>query len=439
MATRAVQEGQPSAAPTILGERVRTARRELGMSQAQLAGQELTKGFISQLESGLVRPSIRSLQVLANRLGKPLDYFLGDEPLAAGKRVAFHRLAAEAAAEREEWSEVRGQVGLALEQSPEPRERAQLLRFLAQADVADKDPEAAFERISEALGVIETANEPAEAAQLLYTRGAAYSLMGQLVAATEAFEACRDIIERFEIVEPRLRAKLMVALGTMYRRLNRTTKALSAYESALAIASRSSEIAMAARGYMGIAVSMYDSGELDGAISNYRRALELFRKVSDTEFELNVLQSLAAVHFEQGEIDTARVAAERAMKRAIEVGSSHWAAVAEVVLARVAIAEQRVDDALRMTKHAETILAGSGDELQRADALRVMGAAYETSGQAANADKSYRTSLETYTAIGDHADRSAAAAEYAKVLRARGEIDAAFDMLELARGSTGRR
>ncbi|MEK7861040.1 MAG: helix-turn-helix transcriptional regulator, partial [Chloroflexota bacterium] len=302
------------------------------MSQAQLAGDELTKGFISQLESGLARPSIRSLQVLANRLGKPLDYFLGDEPLAAGKRLDFHRLAAEAAAEREEWSEVRGQVGLAIEQSPEPRERAQLLRFLAQADVADKDPETAFERISAALGVIETANEPAEAAQLLYTRGAAYSLMGQLVAATEAFEACRDIIERFEVVEPRLRAKLMVALGTIYRRLNRTTKALSAYESALAIASRSSEIAMAARGYMGIAVSMYDSGELDGAISNYRRALELFRKVSDTEFELSVLQSLAAVHFEQGEIDTARVAAERAMKRAIEVGSSHWAAVAEVVL-----------------------------------------------------------------------------------------------------------
>jgi transcriptional regulator with XRE-family HTH domain len=48
-----------------LGARVREARRERGMSQAQLAGDELTKGFISQVESGLVRPSVRSLQILS--------------------------------------------------------------------------------------------------------------------------------------------------------------------------------------------------------------------------------------------------------------------------------------------------------------------------------------------------------------------------------------
>src|SRR3982074_1041738 len=85
-----------------LGDRVRTARRAAGLSQAQLAGDELTKGFISQIESGLVRPSIRSLQHIASTLGRPLDYFIADEPLAATKRATFHRLAAEAAAERSE-------------------------------------------------------------------------------------------------------------------------------------------------------------------------------------------------------------------------------------------------------------------------------------------------------------------------------------------------
>src|SRR5258708_37147941 len=93
----AVPASQPG--PT-LGDRVRSARREVGLSQAQLAGDELTKGFISQIESGLVRPSIRSLQHIAQKLGKPLDYFIGDEPLAATKRVTFHHLAAEAAPER---------------------------------------------------------------------------------------------------------------------------------------------------------------------------------------------------------------------------------------------------------------------------------------------------------------------------------------------------
>src|SRR4030088_3117650 len=74
------------AKPNGLGARVREARRERGMSQAQLAGEELTKGFISQVESNLVRPSVRSLQIIAARLGKSLDYFLGDAPLATAQR-----------------------------------------------------------------------------------------------------------------------------------------------------------------------------------------------------------------------------------------------------------------------------------------------------------------------------------------------------------------
>jgi len=96
---------QPGSTRTAtLGDRVRAARREAGLTQGQVAGAELTKGFISQVETGQVRPSIRSLQLIASRLGRPLDYFLGDEPLADSKRFTFHRLAAEAALERGDWS-----------------------------------------------------------------------------------------------------------------------------------------------------------------------------------------------------------------------------------------------------------------------------------------------------------------------------------------------
>ncbi|MBI2324529.1 MAG: hypothetical protein HYU87_06175 [Chloroflexi bacterium] len=52
----------------------------------------------------------------------------------------------------------------------------------------------------------------------------------------------------------------------------------------------------------------------------------------------------------------------------------------------------------------------------------------------AEADRAYHASIDLYTDVADVADRSGMAAEYAKVLRARGEIDKAFEMLELARG-----
>ena len=168
---------------------MREARRERGMSQAQLAGEELTKGFISQVESGLVRPSVRSLQILAARLGKSLDYFLGDEPLATSKRLVFHRLAAEAAVERRDWAASRDEVTQALASKPEKRERATLLRFLAQAEMNTGNREVAFDRIGEALSLIDASTDAAEMAQLLHLRGIAYGQIGQYVAAAEALEA----------------------------------------------------------------------------------------------------------------------------------------------------------------------------------------------------------------------------------------------------------
>jgi tetratricopeptide (TPR) repeat protein len=420
--------------PVSLGERVRAARRELGMSQAQLAGDELTKGFISQIESGLVRPSVRSLQIIATRLGRPLDYFVGDEPLAASKRLRFHRLAAEAAAERRDWPVVRREASAALATPVPPRERAVLLRLVAMADLSTGDAEAVFDHVGEALRLIDASTDAAEVARLLQLRGQAYLRHGQLGAATESLEAARDTLDKNEVADPRLRARVLVTLATTYRRLNRSAKALSTYEAALALAARTSEIRTAAQGYMGIAVSLYDSGELDGAIANYARALELFERLGDTSFELSVLQSLATVHVEQGEIEGARLMAQRCLARADAVGDANMRPVAETILARVALATGDHEGALSIARRAEAALAELGDERQRADALRVIGQAHHAAGTPAASDTAYRKAVAILLEIKDQPDLATVASEYAKLLRGRGEAEAAFDMLELSRG-----
>jgi tetratricopeptide (TPR) repeat protein len=402
------------------------------MSQAQLAGDELTKGFISQVESGLVRPSVRSLQIIAMRLSKSLDYFLGDAPLAAEKRLAFHRLAAEAAAERHDWDVVRAEVESGLACVPAKRERAALLRLLAQADLATSAREPAFDRINEALSLIDATTDAAEVARLQHLRGVAYGQLNQYLASAEALEQARDTMERHEVNDPRLRARILVALGTVYRRLNRTAKAMQTYSSALDLASASSELRVAAQGYMGVAVSLYDAGELDAAINNYRRALELFERVEDRSFELSVLHSLATIHFERGAIAEARELAQRSLALAKMTGDTRVEATAQVVLARILLSDGDAEASLELAKTAEKTL--SVDRVQRADALRVMGAAHDALGAHASSDRAYRKSIELLTEIDDRPDRSAIAAEYSQKLRARGDVDAAFHYLELARG-----
>lgn len=59
-----------------IGERLRQARQEAGLSQRQLCGDVITRNMLSLIENGSARPSMDTLIYLADRLGKPMSYFL---------------------------------------------------------------------------------------------------------------------------------------------------------------------------------------------------------------------------------------------------------------------------------------------------------------------------------------------------------------------------
>lgn len=61
-----------------LGDKLRQARQEAGLSQRQLCGETITRNMLSQIENGSARPSMSTLQYLAQRLGKPVAWFLED-------------------------------------------------------------------------------------------------------------------------------------------------------------------------------------------------------------------------------------------------------------------------------------------------------------------------------------------------------------------------
>ncbi len=52
-----------------LGERIRTQRSRAGLTQTQLAGQQVSAGYVSRIESGQRRPDMELLTAFANRMG----------------------------------------------------------------------------------------------------------------------------------------------------------------------------------------------------------------------------------------------------------------------------------------------------------------------------------------------------------------------------------
>jgi ATP/maltotriose-dependent transcriptional regulator MalT len=190
---------------------------------------------------------------------------------------------------------------------------------------------------------------------------------------------------------------------------------------------------------MGVAVALYDAGELDGAIGNYQRALGLFERVSDTAVELSVMQSLATVQFEHGDMTAARETVDRCGERAALAGDVRVGAIVDVLRARITLEEGDAEGALRLAEDADARLEQIGDLRQRADALRVAAAAEHQRGEYAGSDRAYRKAIEILASIEDHPDLSTLAAEYAQKLRARGDLESAFAYLELARDPSASR
>lgn len=59
-----------------LGQKIRAARLEAGLSQRQLCGDTITRNMLSQIENGSAHPSMDTLRILAARLHKTVGYFL---------------------------------------------------------------------------------------------------------------------------------------------------------------------------------------------------------------------------------------------------------------------------------------------------------------------------------------------------------------------------
>ena len=74
-----------------MGQRLKQARLEVGLSQRQLCGDVITRNMLSQIENGAARPSMDTLTFLAGRLGKSVSYFLEEDTVTSPNQPLMER------------------------------------------------------------------------------------------------------------------------------------------------------------------------------------------------------------------------------------------------------------------------------------------------------------------------------------------------------------
>lgn len=158
-----------------LGEKIKKARLEAGLSQRQLCGEEITRNMLSLIEHGTAKPSMKTLRCLSQRLGKPISYFLedgADDPGSLTQSADILRQAQEALAEGKDIY-----AAQLLEQVTSPLLLREKLLLFARIPGAD------LKKISEELPSLD---------EELFLRAEASLISGDLHRCRSLLEACED-------------------------------------------------------------------------------------------------------------------------------------------------------------------------------------------------------------------------------------------------------
>lgn len=66
-----------------IGNKIKLRRKELGLRQADIAEPEFTRGFISQIENGITKPPLKTLEIIAKKLAVSINYLIEEESEAS--------------------------------------------------------------------------------------------------------------------------------------------------------------------------------------------------------------------------------------------------------------------------------------------------------------------------------------------------------------------
>lgn len=224
------------------GARLRMARRRLRMTQKELAGDDFHRSLISQIETGLIEPSLQTLTTLADRMGLPASFFSESEGEELRAQVAIEE--ARAFVEKGAYSEAYNRLLDTLPVVSSFRWKALLLLQIGDILLlAERSGEALgyfaaaqrYLRLNEdAHGLVEALLQTGRAASHLRRYQDAISSYTEAVALLDRYIVPNDRQERHQMLARRVR--LTLNIGRNWTRLKEFGRALDLLGEAASLA-----------------------------------------------------------------------------------------------------------------------------------------------------------------------------------------------------------
>jgi transcriptional regulator with XRE-family HTH domain len=411
-----------------LGRRVRHARTRSGLTQDQVAGDDISGAYVSRIEAGQRRPDHSVVELLADRLGTTVEYLLtGVEPKVAEEaRLALRY--AELALNSGEPEEARAQVSQLLDD--ETTELGALRR----------EAQWLLARCEEALGHLDAAAELLEPltadtdhrwwlpAVIALCR--CYRETGDLSRSIDVGSRVQEHVLALELEGTDDAIRLAISLVGAYYERGDETYAAQLCRTVVDQADRTGSRAARAAAYRNSSMIVHSRGQLDEAVRLAEHALTLLADTDNVRSLALLQQQLGVMVLEStpdqheyasqlarqsrrdltgigtaidlarsdallvraslvgGDLDVAERTAREAQASVPQ--SSLVAADIETLLGQIDARRDHNEEALAHYRAAVTTLVNSGQDRSSAVLWFELGALFDAAGDAVGACEAYR-------------------------------------------------
>lgn len=425
-----------------LGRRLRSIRVSRGLTQGEVVGDQLSVAYLSRLETGARRPTVKALTALATRLDVSIDSLLADEPGPDPDEVRLSLDYAELALESGEPSEAERHLETALSRLDGPvgaatRERVKLLHARS-LEASGREDDAVIE-------LEDLLDDPAASGLARIKAGIALSRIhretGDLGRAITCGEEVLAQLRSAGMNASDEAVQLAVTVAAAYFERGDTAHAVRLCSKAIAQAEILDSPRARASAYWNASVMQANRGDIAAAVPLAERALALLSEGQDA-------RNLARLRTEVGrlQLELDPPAVDQARENLTQaVSEMEWSSASPtdlawtlLGLARAAYLSGELKQARELIGEVE-VTSGGHAPLAEAEALTLAGRTCAAEGRMDVAADYYQQAVLRLSSIG--ADKAAAQSwfDLAALLESVDLVEAARDAYRRAAASTGLR
>jgi len=404
------------------------------MSLGQVAQGDISRTAIYFVETGKAKPSMETLQLIATRTRKPIDFFIGEagasdetalaevERLVATGDNAGAVAAGEALVARVSDRRVLANARLAM---------AMALVRLGQGLRARSQASAAHAYFEEAGDVLMTAES-------LGWEAAGARMMGDPASvelATEALRRCRSLDPVPQLTE----AKLLAILGHVLNAQHEYTRAIEVYEEATAVGANFLDLRRLSYIYGNLSLAYQETGQFAHAGHYARKAMAIYETLQDRVQIAIAENNIALLILRQGDLAAALRHAEEALRQSEQLSVETGKANILMTLSEIELALTEYELAAHYAQAAIRVADRLGETANSGEAHQWLGRIAAAQGDEARTDAEYAIAFRKFDESRAVEWQARGHAVYAEILEARGDLPAANRQLRLALAAIGPR